>query len=332
MAICDFLSGICVAQVHYSSFSIMFCVKQSKKVGDSNQDGDSKSSCFCVKQSNKVGDCGNSNLGESFIIDYAHKLVHLTVGNFPKKLSATKETDSKGDEDIRVYLLKQKMADDHILILVVHCITLISAGFVIIIKMFWMNVVTDACRTDSNIHCFPQTMNESDSHLVSNISLQAPINDCSVWTNESFIGRITFLCFEFTHSVEGAIVALGGVLGLFKPTMNVIIYIAHKTYEEANKCNAKCNIALSYIQLIMGYVIGVFIEAFLVIGVVVLATIPVNEFFMNTIAGEVTMFFTRHGVVILFIFEIIHTSLLLPWDIYVNPNDYPGSEQAKGCC
>ena len=60
----------------------------------------------------------------------------------------------------------------------------------------------------------------SGSHLTDNISLEARISDCTMWTSGSFKEHIhvTFLCFEFTYSLEGAIVAFRGVASLFKPT------------------------------------------------------------------------------------------------------------------
>ena len=278
--------------------------------------------CFCIYRfkKNKVSDVGGISR-KSFIFQLACNLVHLTIGRLPMKLSTTKETDS-ADDKIGAYFLKQEMEDDHVLVLVVHCIALITVGLVVTTKMFFMNVITHMCSTDPAIHCFPQIMNESDHHLVPNISLQARTNDCSLWTDEPFIDRITFLCFELTYSIEGAIVALGGVLALFKPTMNVIIFIAHNIYKVTKKC--KLNTPLFVIQFIIGG-IGVLIEAILVIGVLISATHSVDEFFMNSMAEKLAMFLISHGIVILFIFGIIQTSFFMPWDIYVNSDDYADS-------
>ena len=126
-----------------------------------------------------------------------------------------------------------------------------------------------------------------------------------VWNDGSFNERITFLCFEFTYSLEGAIVAIGGVATLFKPTMNFIISAAQKIYKLANKC--KCNKILDCIQLVIG-ILFILVELALVIGVLVSARSAVDEFFMNTLEERVAMFFISHGFVIVFIFGIIHTS------------------------
>ena len=45
---------------------------------------------------------------------------------------------------------------------------------------------------------------------------------------------------------------------------------------------------------------------------------------MNSPVEEAAMFFIDHGVVIFFIFGIIHTSFFFPWDVYVNPETASG--------
>ena len=243
----------------------------------------------------------------------AHKLVYCTIGIFPEKLILSARI--------------AKMDDEHVMVLAVHCISLITVALVIATKLFWRNIITNSCSTDPNVHCFPQILNGNDSRLVPSISLQARTNDCSRWMNETFIERITFLCFEFEYSIAIAIVALGGVVALFKPTMNFIISTANWTYKSARKCRCgkkcDCGKVLNYIQLVIG-LIGIPIEVFLVCAVLatgIIAGSTVDEFFMNTVSERVAMFFITHGIVILFIFGIIHTSFFIPWDFYVKDPD-----------
>ena len=234
----------------------------------------------------------------------AHKLVYCTIGIFPEKLILSARI--------------AKMDDEHVMVLAVHCISLITVALVIATKLFWRNIITNSCSTDPNVHCFPQILNGNDSHLVPNISLQARTNDCSLWTEEPFTERINFLCYEFVYSIEGAIVALGGVKALFKPTMNSIIYIAHKIYKLANKCGSRCSEVLDYIQFTIG-VIFIPVEIALVCAVLatgIIAGSTVDEFFMNTVSERVAMFFITYNIIILFMFGIIHTSLFIPWDLY----------------
>ena len=238
---------------------------------------------------------------ETFIRKYVYDLVDHTYGSLFEKL-----THSKQDTELD---------DEHVVILVVKCISYITITFLIVTKMFWMNVVSYSCNTNPQTHCFPQILNENDTHLVPNISIHARINDCSLWTDESFIDRINFICFEFTYSIESSIVALGGVVALFNPTMNVISFIAHIIYK-----NCKCNKILDYIQLLIA-VLCIPIEFALVIAVFAIGigtSVVVDEFFMNSPLEEAAMFFIDHGVVIFFIFGIIHTSFFFPWDMYVN--------------
>lgn len=261
---------------------------------------------------------------ESFISQLSHRLVLHTFGRSSETLTAVpRSTNKNKDGQIIHFLGKTKMVNEHAMILVVHCISAITITIFIVIKMFLMNVITHACSTDMNIHCFPQILNENDSHLMPNISLQARTNDCSQWTHESFTDRITFLCFEFTYSIEGAIVALGGVLALFSPTMNVIIFTFHKLYELAKKCS--CNKVLHWFQLIIG-IVCILVEFLLVFLVTItggIAMANTDEFFMNTVPERVAMFFISHGIVIIFIFGIVSTSFLLPWDMYVNSERKP---------
>ncbi|MCG8622247.1 MAG: hypothetical protein MJE68_09670 [Proteobacteria bacterium] len=238
----------------------------------------------------------------------------------PDKLTMSKSAvaDDESPTAMTVYMNGEtEMNEEHIMILAVHCISLITIALLIAAKIFWMNIITHGtCITGGDVHCFPQILNERDSHLADNISLEARISDCTMWTGGSFKERITFLCFEFTYSIEGAIVAFGGVASLFKPTMNIIISVATKIYKWAKKC--KCNKMIDVVQLIIGLVF-IPIELILVIGVLVSAGSAMqDEFFMNTLAEKVVMFFISHGFVIVFIFGIIHTSFFIPWDLYTN--------------
>ena len=217
-----------------------------------------------------------------------------------------------------------ELRDEHAVILVVKCISYITITFFIVTKMFWTNVISYNCNNaNPQIHCFPQILNENDTHLVPNISIQTRINDCSLWTDESFIDRINFICFEFKYSIESSIVVLGGVVALFSPTMNGITFVAHIIYKKANE--RSCNEILDYIQLAIT-ILCIPIEFALVIAVFVIGTaVTVDEFFMNSPLEEASMFLIDHGIVIFFIFGIIHTSLFFPWDMYVNHKERSSS-------
>lgn len=263
--------------------------------------------CHCGKRE-KAGTCDSVSSDDS--VNILKKVVDHTFGSLPEKLAADSEKIKKLD-------------DEHALILVVKCISYITITLFIVTKMFWTNVISYSCNTNPRVHCFPQILNENDTHLVPNISIQARINDCSPWTDESFIDRINFICFELTYNIESSVVALGGVVALFNPTMTVITSLAHiiyKTTSNGNKlCSCKCNEILHYIQLAIG-ILFIPIEFALVIAV--LATfgmaVEVDEFFMNSPLEQAAMFFVDHGVVIFFIFGIIHLSFLFPWNRYVN--------------
>ena len=274
------------------------------------------------KRQKKTGDANFiGSRARSHIISHVSRFVHLTIGVLPDKLTMSDEYAD--DESPTVYMNGEtEMEEEHIMILAVHCISLITIALLIATKMFWMNIITHGtCVTGGDVHCFPQILNERDSHLADNISLEARISDCTMWTGGSFKERITFLCFEFTYSLEGAIVAVGGVASLFKPTMNIIISVATKIYKRAKKCKCACNKIIYVVQIIIGWFVFVPIELILVIGVLVSAgsaTCMQDEFFMNTLAEKVVMFFISHGFVVVFIFGIIHTSFFIPWDLYTN--------------
>ena len=299
------------------TLALYFAVLHKKRVAptkdQTKEEGDQ------TKEETKVdGRCRSSF--QKYVSKLAHELVHCTIGSLPEKLARSEEPKSGKSDDVpSVYMLrKTKMDDEHVMVLTVHCISLITVALVIATKLFWRNIITNSCSTDPNVHCFPQILNGNDSHLVPNISLQARTNDCSLWTEEPFTERINFLCYEFVYSIEGAIVALGGVKALFKPTMNFIIYIAHKIYKLANKCGSRCSEVLDYIQFTIG-VIFIPVEIALVCAVLVTGIIAgstVDEFFMNTVSERVAMFFITYNIIILFIFGIIHTSLFIPWDLY----------------
>ena len=268
------------------------------------------------KRQRKIGDANvtrsrSENSVIKYIISHASKFVHLTIGVLPNKLTMSQSADHKSPTAMTVYMNGEtKMDEEHIMILAIHCISLVTIALLIATKMFWMNIITHGtCITGGDVHCFPQALNEKDSHLADNISLEARISDCTMWTGGSFKERITFLCFEFTYSLEDAIVAFGGVASLFKPTMNAIISVATKIYKWAKKC--KCNKTINVVQLIIGIVL-IPIEFALVLGALASAGSAMqDEFFMNTLAEKVVMFFISHGFVIVFIFGIIHTSFFI---------------------
>ena len=108
---------------------------------------------------------------ESFVSNQAGKIVHHTIGSLHERLEVE-------DKDVK---------DEHVIVFLVHCISFITIAFVIATKMFWTNLISYDCTTNVGIHCFPQILNKSDTHLVPNISLQARTNDCSLWSDESLI-------------------------------------------------------------------------------------------------------------------------------------------------
>ena len=272
---------------------------------------------MCIKSTikNRISPFARQTTSEPCCINCVHKVVLHTFGRSSGMLGTAVDTD---DDEKRIHFLGEELkSSEHALILLVHCISVITITIFVVFKMFWTNVITHACSTDMNVHCFPQILNGDDSHLMPNISLQARTNDCSQWTHESFTDRITFLCFEFTYSIEGAIVALGGVLALFSPTMNVIIFIFHKLYKLAKKCS--CDKVLYCIQFVIG-ILCIIVELGLLCivwaaGISTMAN--VDEFFMNEVLDEVAMFFINYGIIILFIFGIVNTSLFFPWYVYV---------------
>ena len=283
--------------------------------------------CIVIKRHKNAVSPEDSDGYKSSIHTHIHKIVLHCFGRSAEKLTTKlNATDTGQDQEVHLHSGTEKaLYDEHAMILIVHCISVVSITIVIVLKMLWMNIITHACTTDRNIHCFPQILSEKDSHLVPNISLQARTNDCSLWTHESFLDRITFICFEFTHSIEGAIVALGGVLSLFTPTMNVIIRVLHKLYKWTNTDRCFCNCGKGRFHVVYLILLSVGL-LFLVIEIVLLllflvtgamTTSSVDEFFMNTVSEMVATGFVNYGVVVLFIFGIITPSLLIPWNMYI---------------
>ena len=82
--------------------------------------------------------------------------------------------------------------------------------------------------------------------------------------------------------------------------MGIIISVATKIYKWAKQC--KCNKIINVVQFVIGIVL-VPIELTLVFGVLASARSTMqDEFFMNTLAEKVAMFFISHGFVIVFYF------------------------------
>ena len=272
-------------------------------------------------QTSPESSTSNEQSRKSTVMKCAHMLVHHTVLNdTPVRLLSSEAMESNVDKELKVYLHGKEVSDEHVIIMCVHVISLIATMLVIVVKMFWTNIVTYACSTHEGIHCFPQIIHENDSHLIPNISLESRINDCAIWNQESFADRIAFICFEITHSIEGAIVAIGGVTALFSPTMKVIVFIFKRLYKSKCARNKKCRKAIDWIQLIIGLAL-IPVDLSLVILLVVFASIasPVDEFFMKcTFEYNTYMFVISHGIIMFFILEIVHTSFFFPWDIYVS--------------
>ena len=189
MAICGILLDIMVLKYTGLVLVLALCIykrKQQRKIDDANPSR-SRSENFAINH----------------IISHVSRFVHLTIGALPDKLTMSKSADHKSLTAMTVYMNGEtEMDEEHIMILAIHCISLITIALLIATKMFWMNIITHGtCITGGDVHCFPQILNKNDSHLADNISLEARISDCTMWTGESFKERITFLSFEFTYSL-----------------------------------------------------------------------------------------------------------------------------------
>ena len=64
----------------------------------------------------------------------------------------SESADDENPTAMTVYMNgKTELDEEHIMILAVHCISLITT------KMFWMNIITHGtCITGGDVHCFPQ--------------------------------------------------------------------------------------------------------------------------------------------------------------------------------
>ena len=90
--------------------------------------------------------------------------MHYTIGVLPDKLTMSERAEESGGE-LEVYMNgKEKMDDEHVMILAVHCISLITIALLIATKMFWKNIITHTCNTGADVHCFPQILKFLGSH------------------------------------------------------------------------------------------------------------------------------------------------------------------------
>ena len=236
-------------------------------------------------------------------------VVHLIFG----KLIGTSDTRLP-----KISLNKTKKMSRHgqvvLLFVIIAAFVVLAVGTALDLSLFTRSHI---CSEDTRIDCYPQLISGANSTGL-NISIDAPIRDCTEWNSEGVSTRVTFICYQKEFNLELLLAATGGLLALafyvMKSTIGALLVL---TRFLSKKC--KCHNACLYIFRIVVAISASVVEVVLVAVCLMFAVTRLTVDTTND--PPASTFLAMHAAEILVIFGITATLIWLPWEEYDYTNE-----------
>ena len=231
-------------------------------------------------------------------------VVHLVFG----KLIGTSDTRLP-----KISLNKTKKMSRHgqvvLLFVIIAAFVVLAVGTALDLSLFTRSHI---CSEDTRIDCYPQLISGANSTGL-NISIDAPIQDCTEWNSEGISTRVTFICYQKEFNLELLLVATGGLLALafyvMKSTIGALLVLTRFLTKKC-KCHDTCPYVFRIIVAVSASVVEVVLVAVCLMFAVTGLTVD------TTNDPPALMFLAMHAAEILVIFGITATLIWLPWEEY----------------
>ena len=272
----------------------------------------------------KKSNCWSKNVIRHFMY-FSRWLVKLIFGGEDGIVSKQGEytpDDEKDENDIPtlyIRLIPLVYREIIVLFLLIVCFGLLA--LVTLWDMFWLKLTT-VCTEDTDIHCFPIAIDPNSTDGL-NITDEMPIVDCSIWQGGDVSALVRFNCYQFVYDFEGSFGAVGGLLAIFVIAMRIAASITYSITRCLLIFCCSRNKFTFWVFRILLSLMFIFFDLYATALLVLVAvdTIGGDNATLLTLSslvgGTFATFIVNHGNQVLLIIGIIGSSLLLPFEEFV---------------